>query len=72
MTNIKFPTPANIFDMKKIGVATPTLQEWCELDANQKNLVLDDEFHQFGAKKNLEVMRLNSEEPNSRLGCMRY
>ncbi|KAJ4834102.1 hypothetical protein Tsubulata_041489 [Turnera subulata] len=24
---------ANIFDMKNIGVATPTLQEWCESDA---------------------------------------
>ncbi|XAR67698.1 N-carbamoylsarcosine amidase [Bertholletia excelsa] len=23
---------ANIFDMKNIGVKTPTLQEWCELD----------------------------------------
>ncbi|XWS11948.1 hypothetical protein CRYUN_Cryun37aG0048700 [Craigia yunnanensis] len=24
---------ANIFDMKNIGVATPTLQEWCETNA---------------------------------------
>ncbi|GAV64448.1 Isochorismatase domain-containing protein [Cephalotus follicularis] len=24
---------ANIFDMKKIAVVTPTLQEWCETDA---------------------------------------
>ncbi|XP_044495773.1 probable inactive nicotinamidase At3g16190 isoform X2 [Mangifera indica] len=24
---------ANIFDMRNIGVATPTLQEWCEADA---------------------------------------
>lgn len=26
--------PANIFDMQKIGVATPTLQQWCESDAS--------------------------------------
>ncbi|MCL7051852.1 hypothetical protein MKW94_012681 [Papaver nudicaule] len=24
---------ANMFDMKNVGVATPTLQEWCESDA---------------------------------------
>lgn len=34
MTNSpKFSEPANILDMKNIGVATPTLQEWCEFDA---------------------------------------
>lgn len=28
--NAKFAELANIFDMKNVGVATPTLQEWCE------------------------------------------
>lgn len=36
---------ANIVDMKNVGVAAPTLQEWCESDADLSGKKIEDHVH---------------------------